>query len=61
MVGDTVWSIEAVLKAGLPYIGLTCGGIGVGELTDAGAAAVYADPAELLACLDESPLSRITG
>jgi phosphoglycolate phosphatase-like HAD superfamily hydrolase len=60
-VGDTVWDVEAAVKAGLPCIGLTCGGISAAELTDAGATAVYADPAELLEHLDDSPIGRITG
>jgi HAD superfamily hydrolase (TIGR01509 family) len=59
VVGDTVWDVEAARKAGLPCVALTCGGIGVQELTDAGAEAVYADPAELLDHLDDSPLGRI--
>jgi HAD superfamily hydrolase (TIGR01509 family) len=58
VVGDTVWDVEAARKAGLPCIGLLCGGIGAGELADAGADAVYADPAELLECFDASPLGR---
>lgn len=61
VVGDTVWDVEAAVKAGLPCIGLTCGGISAAELTDAGAAAVYADPAALLDAFDDSPLGRITG
>ena len=59
-VGDTVWDVEAARKAGIPCIALTCGGIGAGELTDAGADAVYDDPADLLDHLDDSPLGRIT-
>ena len=60
VVGDTVWDVEAARKADLPCIGLTCGGIGAAELREAGADAVYADPAQLLEQLDESPLGRIT-
>ena len=60
VVGDTVWDVEAAQRAGLPCIALTCGGIGGPELTDAGAAAVYDDPADLLEHLDASPLARIT-
>jgi HAD superfamily hydrolase (TIGR01509 family) len=59
VVGDTVWDVEAARKADLPCIGLTCGGISAAELTDAGADAVYADPAELLERFDESPLGRV--
>jgi HAD superfamily hydrolase (TIGR01509 family) len=60
VVGDTVWDAEAAVKAGLPCIGLTCGGISAAELTDAGATEVYADPADLLECFDGSALGRIT-
>ena len=59
VVGDTVWDVEAARKADLPCIGLTCGGIDAAELRDAGADAVYADPAELLEHLDDSPLGRV--
>ena len=59
VVGDTVWDVEAAQRAGLPCIALTCGGIGGPELTDAGAAAVYDDPADLLEHLDDSPLARV--
>jgi HAD superfamily hydrolase (TIGR01509 family) len=59
VVGDTVWDVEAARRAGLPCIGLTCGGISAGELTEAGADAVYADPAELLEKIDGSPLGRV--
>ncbi len=51
-VGDTVWDVRASQKAGVPCIGLLSGGISRDELTAAGAAQVYADPAELLAHLD---------
>jgi HAD superfamily hydrolase (TIGR01509 family) len=61
VVGDTVWDVEAAVKAGLPCIGLACGGISAAELTEAGATAVYADPAALLDAFDDSPLGRITG
>jgi HAD superfamily hydrolase (TIGR01509 family) len=59
VVGDAVWDVEAARKAGLPCIGLRCGGISEGELEDAGADAVYADPADLLEHFDDSPLGRI--
>jgi HAD superfamily hydrolase (TIGR01509 family) len=58
-VGDTVWDVEAARKAGIPCIGLTCGGIGAAELTEAGADAIYDDPADLLERFGDSPLGRI--
>jgi HAD superfamily hydrolase (TIGR01509 family) len=55
--GDTVWDVQACRKAGVPCIGLLSGGIGRDELTEAGAAAVYAGPGELLAAFDRSLLA----
>lgn len=54
MVGDAVWDVEAANAQGIPTIGLLSGGYGRQELLDAGAVAVYADPADLLAHLDEA-------
>jgi HAD superfamily hydrolase (TIGR01509 family) len=56
-VGDSIWDIAACAKLGLPCVALTCGGTSRAELADAGAVAVYEDPADLLAHLDESPLT----
>lgn len=56
-VGDAVWDVEASAKAGLTCIGLESGGTSATELRDAGAVAVYRDPADLLAAFDESPLA----
>jgi HAD superfamily hydrolase (TIGR01509 family) len=59
VVGDAVWDVEAARKADLPVVAVTCGGISAGELTDAGADAVYADPAQLLEHFEDSPLGRV--
>jgi HAD superfamily hydrolase (TIGR01509 family) len=56
-VGDAVWDGHATRKAGVTFIGLTCGGTPENELREAGAVEVWADPAELLANLDRSVLS----
>jgi HAD superfamily hydrolase (TIGR01509 family) len=48
LVGDTVWDVQACQRAGVPCIGVRSGGISTGELLDAGAVAVFADPADLL-------------
>lgn len=58
-VGDTVWDVAAAGQLGIPCVGLTCGGTSQGELTGAGAVAVYADPADLLASLDRSPIGEL--
>jgi phosphoglycolate phosphatase-like HAD superfamily hydrolase len=47
-VGDTVWDVQACRRAGVLSIGLRSGGISTGELLEAGAAAVFAGPADLL-------------
>lgn len=60
-IGDTVWDVKAAEKAGVPCIGLTSGGISEAELREAGAAEVYADPADLLENFDESILGRLVG
>jgi HAD superfamily hydrolase (TIGR01509 family) len=57
MVGDTVWDVAAAGRAGVRCIGVQSGGVSAGELLDAGAIAVYADVADLLARLDDSALA----
>lgn len=59
MVGDTVYDVRAAAAAGVPCIGLTCGGISEQELRESGAAAVYGNPSELLQDLDASPIGRL--
>jgi HAD superfamily hydrolase (TIGR01509 family) len=58
-IGDAVWDVYACQKAGVPCIGLTCGGTSASELLDAGAVAVYDDPAALLAVIDRSALATL--
>ncbi len=62
-VGDTVWDMRAGSKAGVRCVGLLCGGIPRADLAEAGAEAVYADPADLLARLagESAGLSRTGG
>ncbi|MGW7440010.1 HAD family hydrolase [Streptomyces sp. NPDC054849] len=60
-VGDTVWDMKAASRADVASVGLLCGGIPRADLEEAGARAVYQDPADLLAHLDESPFSGGTG
>jgi HAD superfamily hydrolase (TIGR01509 family) len=55
LIGDTPYDVEASLRAGIRVVALRCGGWNDEELS--GAAAVYQDPADLLAHLDESPLA----
>jgi phosphoglycolate phosphatase-like HAD superfamily hydrolase len=66
-VGDTRFDIEAARKAGLTTIAFLCGGTSESALREAGAVAIYRDPADFLAHYDElitefmpeSPHSRI--
>jgi HAD superfamily hydrolase (TIGR01509 family) len=56
-VGDTVWDMRAGSRAGVRCVGVLCGGIPRADLAEAGADAVYDDPAHLLASLPASPLA----
>ncbi|KQU55227.1 HAD family hydrolase [Rhodococcus sp. Leaf278] len=56
MVGDSVWDIESAGRAGVRAIGVSSGGISRSELLDAGAVAVFDDPADLLANIENSPI-----
>jgi HAD superfamily hydrolase (TIGR01509 family) len=58
-VGDTVWDVKAANACGVRCVGVRSGGISEGELWDAGAIAVYRDPADLLDRLDTSALTRV--
>src|SRR6185369_8493283 len=56
MIGDTPYDVAAALRAGIDIIALRSGGWSDEELR--GAAAVYADPADLLERYEESPFRR---
>ncbi|MBY6678451.1 HAD family hydrolase [Rhodococcus sp. BP-332] len=58
-VGDSVWDVKASVTAGVPCIGVRSGGVSSAELTEAGATAVYDDPADLLAHIDSSMIARL--
>jgi HAD superfamily hydrolase (TIGR01509 family) len=54
MVGDTVYDVEAATKAGVICVAVLCGGTSTADgLLQAGARAVYRDPADLLDHLPE--------
>jgi HAD superfamily hydrolase (TIGR01509 family) len=59
-IGDAVWDVEAAKRADVPCIGLRCGGTSQDELTDAGAVAVFDDPADLVDHLDTTPIAVLT-
>jgi HAD superfamily hydrolase (TIGR01509 family) len=55
MLGDTPYDVTASKRAGVPCIAVRSGGWNDADLADA--VAIYADVADLLARLDESPLA----
>jgi len=58
-VGDSVWDGQAAKKAGLPFVGLTCGGSSEAELRENGAVEVWRDAEQLLDNWSRSVLSRL--
>jgi HAD superfamily hydrolase (TIGR01549 family) len=58
VVGDSIWDLLAARRARALGVGLLAGGYGRDELERAGAYRVYADPADLLAHLDEVGVRR---
>jgi HAD superfamily hydrolase (TIGR01509 family) len=58
-VGDAVWDGQAAGRAGVTFLGVTCGGTSEAELRENGALEVWRDPAELLANVTRSVLSRL--
>ena len=57
VVGDTPYDAEAARGAGLPSLGVLSGGFPEAALRQAGAIAVYRDPAHLLEEYDTSPFA----
>jgi HAD superfamily hydrolase (TIGR01509 family) len=57
VVGDSHYDIEAAGKLGIDAVGLLCGGFPEGVLREAGAVAIYRDPADLLTEYRRSPLA----
>lgn len=55
MLGDTPYDVEAATRAGVRVVAVRCGGWTDNDL--AGAAAVYDDPADLLAHFGQSPFA----
>ena len=54
VVGDTPYDALAASKAGVPTVGVLCGGFPEEDLRTAGCRAIYKDPADLLAHYDSS-------
>ena len=57
MVGDSTWDCEAAKRAGLQTVAVLTGGFSDAELREAGASTVFASLSELLAHLNDTPLS----
>lgn len=58
VIGDTPYDAEAAGKAGLPTIGLLCGGFPEADLSAAGCVAIFRDPQDLLDGFAHSPLAQ---
>lgn len=58
-VGDAVWDGHAAQRAGVMFVGLTCGGTPAEALRGAGAVETWTDPADLLAHLDKSAIGDL--
>ena len=58
VVGDTPFDAEAASKAGIPMIGVLCGGFPEQDLLAAGAAEIFRDPEDLLRNYDRSLIAR---
>ena len=57
VVGDTPYDAEAAARAGIPSVGVLCGGFPEADLRRAGCVAVYGDPEDLLRGYRGSPLA----
>jgi HAD superfamily hydrolase (TIGR01509 family) len=55
MLGDTPYDVEAASRAGVPIIGVRCGGWRDADLH--GAVVVFDDPADVLAHIQQTPLA----
>jgi len=56
LIGDSVWDVEAAVRAKVPALAVLTGGYSEAELLDAGAQAVFGSVRELLDRLGETPL-----
>ncbi len=57
-LGDTPWDIQAARKAGVDTVAVTCGGWCEQDLKQAGAIAVFRDPADILRNFEASPFAQ---
>ncbi|MGF6768683.1 HAD superfamily hydrolase (TIGR01509 family) [Paraburkholderia sp. GAS199] len=57
-IGDTPYDAQSAGRAGIRTIGVLCGGFSEDSLREGGCVAVYPGPAALLACFENSLLSK---
>jgi HAD superfamily hydrolase (TIGR01549 family) len=57
VVGDSPYDAEAAAKAGLPTVGVLCGGFAEADLRRAGCVAIFDGPEDLLRRYEDSPLA----
>ncbi len=58
VIGDTPYDAEAARKAGVPTVGVLCGGFRENALRKAGCVEIYPGPAAILACFEKSFLAK---
>ena len=58
-VGDTVWDVEACVRAGVDCIAVLSGGVSRGELETAGAQRVFENPVDLCQHLDDTSIAAL--
>jgi membrane protein len=58
VVGDTIYDVDAALRAGIATVGVTSGPFDERQLKEAGAIAVFADVASILRDFDRSALAQ---
>lgn len=61
MVGDSVWDVRAGARAGIPVIGLRCGGFPDEDLDGGGAVALFDNPQDLVERFASSGLPEQAG
>lgn len=58
-VGDSVWDVEACVRAGVDSVAVLSGGVSRGELETAGAQRVFENPLDLCQHLDDTPITAL--
>lgn len=61
MIGDSPWDVRAGARAGVPVIGLRCGGFAPEALTESGVVALFDNPQDLMDRFGETGLPEQAG